>query len=75
MPEPALAPLSAALNLSAPPAIQHMRTICEVLRELGRMAEARSDTASLVLILEATHMAKRMQRKLVAYNADERGAL
>lgn len=64
--------LSAALRLDDPPAVQHMRTICEVLRELGRDAETRGDIAALTLILEATEMAKRMQRKLVAYNEAER---
>lgn len=65
--------LAVALRLSDPPAVQHMRTICEVLRELGRHCDG--DVAALTLILEATEMAKRMQRKLVAYHEDERAAL
>lgn len=65
--------LAVALRLSDPPAVQHMRTICEVLRELGRHCDG--DIAALTLILEATDMAKRMQRKLVAHNEADRAAL
>ncbi len=58
-----------ALRLGDPPATKGMRTICEVLRELGRDAEIRGDVVGLRKILEATHMAKRMSRAL-----DERRA-
>lgn len=57
--------LAVALRLSDAPI--EPRTICEVLRELGRSAWARGDVTSLQKILEATHMAKRMQRKLDLY--------
>ena len=40
------------------------RTICEVLRELYRDAEARGDVMSQHRIDEAYDMAKRMQRRL-----------
>jgi hypothetical protein len=45
-----------------------IRTICEVLRELYRDAEARSDALSMARIDEAHDMAKRMQKKLEEYN-------
>lgn len=54
--------LIAALRLNDPP--DERRTICEVLRELGRDAEHRGDIACLRKILEATLMAKRMSRAL-----------
>lgn len=44
-----------------------IRTICEVLRELYRDAEARKDAPSMTRISEAYDMAKRMQRKLEEY--------
>ncbi len=44
-----------------------LRTICEVLRELHRDAEARGDTLSVDRIAECHDMAKRMQRKLEEY--------
>ncbi len=62
--------LVAALRLNDPPATEDKRTICEVLRDLGRDADKRGDMASLRLILEATHMAKRMQRALTDRGAD-----
>jgi hypothetical protein len=40
------------------------RTICEVLRELYRDAEARGDVLSMQRIDECTDMAKRMDSKL-----------
>lgn len=43
------------------------RTICEVLREVYRLAEERGDTVSMQKIDEAHDMAKRMHRKLVEY--------
>jgi len=46
---------------------KHIRTICEVLRELHRDAEARGDALSMTRIEEAHDMAKRMQRKLEEY--------
>lgn len=55
-----------------PPKPIHKRTICEVLRELAREAEARGDTLSLHKIDEAHDMAKRMQRKLFHYNKNEK---
>lgn len=69
MPDADLAELSAALRLSDDPASSDKRTICEVLREIGRDALARSDADSLRKILEATHMAKRMARALAAHHA------
>lgn len=45
----------------------HLRTICEVLREMYRDAEARGDALSMHKIGEAHDMAKRMQRKLDDY--------
>ncbi len=62
--------LIAALRLADPSAPADKRTICEVLRELGRDAEQRGDMASLRRILEATLMAKRMQRALTERGAD-----
>lgn len=44
-----------------------MRTICEVLLELYRDAEQRSDTLAIARIEEATDMAKRMQTRLLDY--------
>ena len=55
-----------------PPKPPHKRTICEVLRELAREAQARGDKLSLHKIEEAHDMAKRMQRKLTYYNKNER---
>jgi hypothetical protein len=46
------------------------RTICEVLRELYRDAEARGDTMSQHRIDEAYDMAKRMQRAIEQYKPD-----
>jgi hypothetical protein len=46
------------------------RTICEVLRELYRDAEARQDALSLTRITEAYDMAKRMQRASEQYKPD-----
>lgn len=43
------------------------RTICEVLRELYRDAEARGDALSMARIDEATDMAKRMDKKLAEH--------
>ena len=43
------------------------RTICEVLRELYRDAEARGDALSMTRLDECTDMAKRMQGKLEEY--------
>lgn len=43
------------------------RSICEVLRELYRDAEARSDALSMARIDEATDMAKRMDQKLAKH--------
>jgi hypothetical protein len=43
---------------------QKLRTICEVLRELYREAEARGDALSMNKIDEAHDMAKRMDRRL-----------
>ena len=50
------------INGRKPP--QSKRTICEVLRELYRDAEARGDDLSMARIDEAHDMAKRMDRKL-----------
>lgn len=44
-----------------------VRTICEVLRELYRDAEARGDGQSMARLDEAHDMAKRMQRRLQDY--------
>jgi predicted metal-dependent hydrolase len=43
---------------------QRLRTICEVLRELYRDAEARGDFMSMTRLDEAHDMAKRMDRRL-----------
>jgi hypothetical protein len=43
------------------------RSICEVLRELYRDAEARGDVLSMARIDEATDMAKRMDQKLAKH--------
>lgn len=48
----------------------HLRTICEVLRELYRDAEARKDAVGMTRISEAYDMAKRMQRRLDEYRPD-----
>ena len=48
-----------------------IRTICEVLRELQRDAEARGDALSSSRIDECYDMAKRMQRRLESYKAGE----
>jgi hypothetical protein len=48
-----------------------IRTICEVLRELYRDAEARGDALSMTRIDECHDMAKRMQKKLEEYNRRE----
>jgi hypothetical protein len=53
------------LNSSKKP--KTLRTICEVLRELYRDAEARGDALSMVKLDEAHDMAKRMQKKLEEY--------
>jgi hypothetical protein len=50
---------------------QRMRTICEVLRELYRDAEARSDALSMTRIDEAHDMAKRMERRMRELNRNE----
>lgn len=55
-----------------PPKPAHKRTICEVLRELGRDAHERGDRVAMQKIEEAHDMAKRMQRKLTHYNANEK---
>lgn len=47
-----------------------IRTICEVLRELYRDAEARGDSLAMTRIDECHDMAKRMQRKLQEYKPD-----
>ena len=47
---------------------KQMRTICEVLRELLRDADARSDALSIARINEAYDMAKRMDRRLRELN-------
>jgi hypothetical protein len=44
------------------------RTICEVIRELYRDAEARGDALSMARLDEAHDMAKRMDRKLRLLN-------
>src|SRR5262245_58617502 len=46
---------------------KRVRTICEVLRELYRDAEARVDHVSMTRIDEAHDMAKRMQTRLEEY--------
>lgn len=43
------------------------RTICEVLRELYREAEARGDALAMARLDECHDMAKRMQQKLEEY--------
>lgn len=48
-----------------------IRTICEVLRELYRDAEARGDALSMARLDEAHDMAKRMHRRLVELNPGE----
>jgi hypothetical protein len=48
-----------------------IRTICEVLRELYRDAEARDDGLSMARLDECHDMAKRMQKKLEEYNRRE----
>ncbi len=48
-----------------------MRTICEVLRELYRDAEARSDALSMTRIDEAHDMAKRMEGRIRELNPIE----
>ena len=53
------------LNPRKPP--KKLRTICEVLRELYREADARGDTLSMAKLDEAHDMAKRMQKKLEEY--------
>jgi hypothetical protein len=45
-----------------------VRTICDVLRELHRDAEARKDTVAMQRLEEANDMAKRMQNKLKFYS-------
>ena len=45
-----------------------------MLRELARDAVARGDLVSLQKIEEAYDMAKRMQRKLTYYNANEKNS-
>ena len=45
-----------------------------MLRELARDAEGRCDLVSLQRIEEAYDMAKRMQNKLIYYNARERAS-
>ena len=60
------------MRTGKPPKPAHKRTICEVLRELGRDAEARGDYLALQKLDEATDMAKRMQNKLQHYNKNER---
>jgi hypothetical protein len=66
-----LASLAAAMHLGRQPALK--RTICEVLRELGREAKARGDIEALRRLVEATEMAKRMHHKLVEYKAASAG--
>lgn len=46
------------------------RTICEVLREIYRLAEERAEADVLALAQEAHDMAKRMDRKLHEYKED-----
>jgi hypothetical protein len=48
-----------------------LRTICEVLRELYRDAEARGDALSMVKLDEANDMAKRMHNRLVELSPNE----
>jgi quinol monooxygenase YgiN len=48
-----------------------MRTICEVLREMYRDAEANGDHLNMQRIDEAHDMAKRMQKKLEEYAPHE----
>lgn len=48
-----------------------IRTICEVLREIYREADARGDALAMTRIEEAHDMAKRMQRKLEQYAPHE----
>jgi coenzyme F420-reducing hydrogenase delta subunit len=43
---------------------KRIRTICEVLRELYREAEARGDALSMAKLDEANDMAKRMQKRI-----------
>ena len=49
---------------------KQMRTICEVLRELLRDADARCDTLSIARINEAYDMAKRMDLRLRQLNEE-----
>ena len=49
------------------------RTICEVLREIGRSAEDRGDIFTLAKVDECYDMAKRMQYKLFEYQGDRSG--
>ena len=46
---------------------KNKRSICEVLRELYRDAEARGDALAMARIDEATDMAKRMDSKLAKH--------
>lgn len=50
---------------------KEIRTICEVLRELYRDAEARGDTVSMTRLEECHDMAKRMQYKLFELQPDK----
>jgi hypothetical protein len=47
------------------------RTICEVLRELYRDAQARGDETSIARLNEAYDMAKRMDAKLRKYKREK----
>jgi hypothetical protein len=49
-----------------------VRTVCEVLRELYRDAEKRSDKLSMHRLEEAHDMAKRMQMKLFELQPDKK---
>ena len=48
-----------------------IRTICEVLRELYRDADARGDALSMTKLDEAHDMAKRMERRMRELNPIE----
>ena len=50
---------------------QRKRTICEVLRELYRDAEARGDALSMGRLDEAHDMAKRMHARIVELSPNE----
>ncbi len=50
---------------------KHIRTICEVLRELYREAETRGDVLAMSKLDEAHDMAKRMDNKLRQYKGRE----